>query len=66
VRQPLNNSKRLLRQQKRSSMANITEESKGLAELLAEAENKDKTKPVIAPFNMSCDIDDEGCLTCGS
>jgi hypothetical protein len=47
-------------------MANITEESNGLEALLKQAEEQDKTKPVIAPFNMSCDIDDEGCLTCGS
>lgn len=47
-------------------MANLTEESKGLEALLAQAENKDKEKPQVPPFNMTCDIDDEGCLTCGS
>lgn len=42
-------------------MANITEESNALAELLKKAELQDKNNPVQA-----CSIDNPECENCGS
>ena len=42
-------------------MANITDEAKGLEELLKKAEQQDKDNPVEA-----CSIDNPECENCGS